>query len=600
MSESGEVQRRLTERWHRTAAAGLAATLAIAACSQATTPPGSSGTPAATVTAVARRGAGDDLKIRYWQAPTMLNPHLATGTKDNDAARLVTEPLASFGPDAKPFANGLAAEIPTVANGGVSADQTTVAWKLRQDVKWSDGSAFTADDVAFTFSLMADPRTAVSTSDSTVGVKSVVAKDAHTVVVTYNAPNPNLYQWGVGTCCYILQKKQFEAYQGEKLKDAPGNLKPIGTGPYVVDMFKSGDVVTYRMNDQFREPNKPYFKTVTFKGGGDAASAARAVFQTGDTDYGWNLQVEAAILKPMADTSTKGKLLPVYGSNVERLLLNFADPSASQGDQRGEPSTKHPFFNGPDGKTVRTALAMATDRKSVAEQLYGGEKVAGKPGCNIVTGVPEYESRNTASFCDRFDVSGAARMLDDAGWKLGIDSVRAKGGVKLKIVYQTTINTVRQKTQDLLKKNWEAAGFAVEIKSVPADVFFTNTSPDGANHFWADVQMFADNSTPDFTNYLSDWTSKHVASKTNGWSTPNYSRYQNPEFDAIVEALRKETDPAKRAGLFIQANDMLILDAVTIALVSRPQVISGVANTLRNVVPTGWDSEMYSVADWRR
>jgi peptide/nickel transport system substrate-binding protein len=596
----GEVQNRLTERWHGAAAAGLAATLTLAACSQTTTPPATSGTPAASATTVARRGAGDDLKIRYWQAPTILNSHLATGTKDNDAARLVTEPLASYGPDAKPLANGLAAEIPTVANGGVSADLTTVTWKLRQGVKWSDGSAFTADDVAFTFSLMSDPKTAVSTSDSTEGVKSVVAKDANTVVVTYAAPNPNIYQWGVGTCCYILQKKQFEAYQGEKLKDAPGNLKPIGTGPYVVDTFKSGDVVTYKMNDQFRDPNKPYFKTVTFKGGGDAPSAARAVFQTGDIDYGWNLQVEAGILKPMADRSTKGKLLTVYGSSVERLMLNFADPNPSLGDKRGEPDTKHPFFNGPDGKTVRTALAMATDRKSVAEQFYGGERVAGKPGCNIVTGLPEYESRNTASFCERFDVSGAAKMLDDAGWKPGTDNVRAKDGIRLKIVYQTTINTVRQKTQDLMKKNWEAAGFEVEIKSVPADVFFTNTSPDGATHFWADVQMLADNSTPDFTNYLSDWTSKQAASKTNGWNTRNYSRYQNPQFDAIVDSLRKETEPAKRAGLFIQANDILILDVATIPLVSRPQVISGIANTLKNVVPTGWDSEMYSVADWRR
>ena len=191
-------------------------------------------------------------------------------------------------------------------------------------------------------------------------------------------------------------------------------------------------------------------------------------------------------------------------------------------------------------------------------------------------------------------------MLDDAGWKLGPDNVRAKGGIRLSIVYQTTINAVRQKTQELMKKNWEAAGFAVEIKSVPADVFFSNTSPDGANHFWADVQMFTDNSTPDFTNYLGGWTSKQAASKTNNWNAANFSRYQNPQFDAIVESLRREIDPAKRADLFVQANDILILDVVTIPLVSRPQVSSGIANTLRNVVPTGWDSEMYSVADWSR
>ncbi len=260
----------MTNQWRRAAAVVAVAAMTLAACG--TTPPAASSTPGASATVASKRGAGDDLKILYWQAPTILNAHLATGTKDSDAARLVTEPLASYGPDAKPLANGLAAEIPTVANGGVSADLLTVTWKLKQNVKWSDGTPFTADDVAFTFSLMADPKTAVSTSDAAEGVKSVVAKDANTVVVTYAAANPNIYQWGVGTCCYILQKKQFEAYQGEKLKDAPGNLKPIGTGPYVVDSFKSGDVVTYKMNDQFRDPNKPYFKTVTFKGASSASS----------------------------------------------------------------------------------------------------------------------------------------------------------------------------------------------------------------------------------------------------------------------------------------------------------------------------------------
>ena len=588
----------MTNQWRRATAVVAAATMTLAACGQSTTPPAASGTvaPSATV-AAAKRGAGDDLKILYWQAPTILNAHLATGTKDSDAARLVTEPLASYGPDAKPLANGLAAEIPTVANGGVSADLTTVTWKLKQGVKWSDGTAFTADDVAFTFSLMADPKTAVSTSDAAEGVKSVVAKDANTIVVTYAAPNPNIYQWGVGTCCYILQKKQFEAFQGEKLKDAPGNLKPIGTGPYVVDTFKSGDVVLYKMNDQFREPTKPYFKTVTFKGGGDAPSAARAVFQTGDVDYAWNLQVEAGILKPMADTSTKGKLLTVYGSSVERIMLNFADPTASLGAKRGEPDTKHPFFNGPDGKTVRTALAMATDRKTVAQQIYG-DGLAGKAGCNIVTGVPDYESTATTAFCNQFDTAAAGKMLDDAGWKLGTDGVRAKGGIKLNIVYQTTVNAVRQKTQDIMKQNWEKAGFKVELKSVPADVFFTNTSPDGANHFWADVEMFTNNSDPDFTNYLNGWTSKQATGSANNWNSANYNRYQNPAYDTVIDSLRTEKDPAKRAALFKQANDILILDVVIIPVVTRTQVTSGISNTLKNVVPTGWDSEMYAVQDF--
>jgi len=176
--------------------------------------------------------------------------------------------------------------------------------------------------------------------------------------------------------------------------------------------------------------------------------------------------------------------------------------------------------------------------------------------------------------------------------------VRAKGSIKLNIVYSTTVNAVRQKTQDIMKQNWEKAGFKVELKSVPADVFFTNTSPDGANHFWTDVEMFTNNSDPDFTNYLNGWTSKQAAGSANNWNSANYNRYQNPAYDAIIDSLRTEKDPAKRASLFKQANDILILDVVIIPVVTRTQVTSGISNTLKNVVPTGWDSEMYAVQDF--
>ncbi len=292
-------------------------------------------------------------------------------------------------------------------------------------------------------------------------------------------------------------------------------------------------------------------------------------------------------------------MLLAYGSSSERLVINFANPSPSLGDQRSEPTTKHPYFNGPDGKIVRTALAMATDRKTAANQIYGD---AGKPGCNIVYGVPDYESKNTTEFCNKFDVAGAAKMLDDAGWKLGTDNVRAKGGVKLEMTYQTTVNAVRQKVQDINKANWEKAGFKVTLKSVPADVFFTNTSPDGANHFFADVEMYTNNSeSTDFTTYLTDgWSTAQIAQKSNNWNAGNYGRYSNPEFDAVLVELRKEADPAKRAALFIKANDILILDVVIIPIVARTQVTSGISKTLKGVIPTGWDSEMYQVADWSK
>ena len=200
----------------------------------------------------------------------------------------------------------------------------------------------------------------------------------------------------------------------------------------------------------------------------------------------------------------------------------------------------------------------------------------------------------------KFDLNAANAELDKAGWAKGSDGVRAKGGVKLKILYQTTVNPVRQKTQDIMKANWEKVGFQVELKSVPAGTFFTNTSPDGANHFWSDVEMYTNSGDPDPTSYFVGWTTKQIAAKANNWQFGNYHRYSNPDFDTIVDQLRKETDQNKRNQLAIKANDLLVSDVVVIPLINRTFATSGVSKSLKGVDPTPWDSEMWNIADWTK
>src|SRR5579864_5900485 len=173
-----------------TAPAAAAKPTTAAAAPAPTVAPTTAAQPAASG---AGRGAGGMLRILYWQAPTILNTHLAQGTKDYDAGRLVLEPLASMGPDGKPVLN-LAAEVPTVDNGGISKDQKSITWKLKQGVKWSDGSPFTADDVVFTYQYVANPDVASSDTQTVDGVDSVKALDQYTVQVTYKDPNPNPYQ----------------------------------------------------------------------------------------------------------------------------------------------------------------------------------------------------------------------------------------------------------------------------------------------------------------------------------------------------------------------------------------------------------------------
>jgi peptide/nickel transport system substrate-binding protein len=569
---------------------------------QATTAPA---VPAPTIapTAAAKpaasggqRGAGGTLKILYWQAPTILNTHLAQGTKDYDAGRLVLEPLASMGPDGKPVLN-LAAELPTIDNGGVSKDQKSITWKLKQGVKWSDGSPLTADDVVFTYQFVADPATASSDTQTVDGVDTVVAKDPSTVVVTYKEANPNPYQLFVSGYGNIIQKKQFQDFIGAKAKDAPGNLAPIGTGPYKVVDFKPGDVVTYTLNENYRDPTKPYFHDVQIKGGGDAVSAARAVFQTGEADYAWNLQVEAQVLNQLSQGG-KATLVTAPSPNVERLLINFSDPNPDLGDNRGEPTTKHPFFT---DLNVRKAFAMAVDRKSMAEQLYGP---AGDATCNIITSPPDVVSKNTDTMdvC-KYDLNAANQLLDQAGWTKGSDGIRQKDGVRMHLVYQTTVNSLRQKEQDIVKQGWEKLGVEVELKSVDAGVFFSSDAgnPDTAGHFFTDVEMYTNGASwPDQTQYVDIWVSNQIASKANQWHGLNYHRWSNADYDAIYNQLRIETDPAKRRDLIIKANDLLVSQVVVIPLVARKQPTDGISKAIQGEIPDPWDSVLWNIADWTK
>ena len=170
-----------------------------------------------------------------------------------------------------------------------------MTWKLKQGVKWHDGKPFTADDVVFNWEYATDPATAAVTIGSYKDVK-VEKVDDLTVRVLFAKPTPFWADAFVGVRGMIIPKHLFADYTGAKSRDAPANLKPVGTGPYRFVDFKPGDMVRGELNPDYHMPNRPYFDTIEMKGGGDAVSAARAVLQTGEYDYAWNLQVEDEIL----------------------------------------------------------------------------------------------------------------------------------------------------------------------------------------------------------------------------------------------------------------------------------------------------------------
>ena len=383
----------------------------------ATPAPAASPTPAAaaspTPAPAAKRGQGGLVKLLWWQAPTILNPHLAQGSKDFNASRLVLEPLADIN-DKGELVPVLAAEIPSVENGGVSEDAKSVTWKLKKDVKWSDGQPFTSKDVKFTYEYVIDEKTTATTIANYTVIESIETPDDYTVVIRFKDPNPAWMNVFVGPYGRILPQHILKDYVGEKARTAPFNLNPIGTGPYKVKEFKPGDVVVYEMNENYREPDKPYFAQVEFKGGGDATTAAWAVLQTGEVDYAWNLQVEAQVLDQLEKAGV-GVVEVIEGVYVERILVNMTDPRKEVDGERSKLGVPHPWQS---DLRVRQAYALACQRDVIANTLYGR---AGKAASNILVAPECFVSKNTSW---KLDLDAAAKLLDEAGWTKGPDGVR--------------------------------------------------------------------------------------------------------------------------------------------------------------------------------
>jgi peptide/nickel transport system substrate-binding protein len=536
-----------------------------------------------------KRGGGGQLKVLWWQGATLLNPHFAVGTKDQDGSRIFYEPLASWDPDGN-LVPALAAEIPSQQNGGVAKDGKSVTWKLKKGVAWHDGKPFTADDCLFTWEYAADPATA-SVSIGTYKDVKVEKVDSHTIRVIFQKPTPFWADPFVGVRGMVIPKHLFAGYTGAKSREAPHNLKPVGTGPYRFVDFKPGDIVRGELNPNYHMPNRPYFDAIEMKGGGDAVSAARAVIQTGEVDYAWNMQVEDEILKRL-EQGGKGKADIVTGGNIEHIQLNNTDPWKDVDGERSSVKSKHPFLTDP---AVRQAFNLLVDRSSVQEQIYGRTGVA---TANFLNAPERFRSKANRF---EFNPDKAAQILEAAGWKKGSDGIRAKDGVKLKVVYQTSINAPRQKTQAIVKQAAAKAGIDVEIKAVTASVYFSSdaANPDTYTHFSTDVQMYTTTMTmPDPELFMNQFTSWEIASKDNKYQGRNITRWRSEEYDKTFRAAEAEMDPVKRAALFIKMNDMVIQNVVVIPVVQRPRV-AAVSNRLR-VEQSGWDSDFWALHSWYR
>jgi len=542
------------------------------------------------------RGSDGQLNILYWQAPSILNPYLSGGTKERDASSMVLEPLANSN-DEGMLVPTLAEEIPTVANGGISEDLTAITWKLKNGLKWSDGTSLTAADVKFTADYCMNPEGGCAQLSRFDGVESIEVVDDLTVTIHFDEPKPYPYVPFIGASSPVIQAAQFAECVGARAPQCTDeNFNPIGSGPFAVAEFRPNDTIQLIANENFRDPDKPAFANLYFKGGGDAVSAARAVMETGEFDYAWNLQLAPDVLASIADGG-KGEPISNFGTQVERIEINLTNPSPDlPPETRATVQEPHPFLT---DLQIRQAMSMAIDRNLLNEVGYGE---TGRPTCNLVPAPPIYNSDNTE--CLTQDLEGAKALLEEAGWTdQNGDGVREKDGMRMSILFQTSTNAVRQDFQALIKDWWNQIGIEVELRNIDPSVFFGSDpgSPDTFPKFYADVEMYTnlfDGTDPQA--YLSQRRCGNEPKPSTQWQGENINRFCNEEYDTLLDELSRTSELAERARIAKRLNDIITTETKSmLPLVNRGSVAAR-ANTLGGVKLNVWDSDLWNIADWYR
>jgi peptide/nickel transport system substrate-binding protein len=535
-----------------------------------------------------RRGGGGDLRILMWDAPTLLHPHFGRGLRDFTVSRIFYEPLAAPTADGG-FVPVLAEEVPSPGNGGISKDGQSVTWRLKKNVRWHDGAPFTADDVIFNWEFAIDPANATSSRQSFEEIARIDKLDRHTVKVVFKKPQPF---WAVVfTGGGLLPRHIFAPLKGAGAREAVGMVKAVGTGPYRLVEFKPGDLIQAELNPTYHIPNRPYFDRLEIKCGGDSPSAARAVLQTGEYDFAYYVLVEEEVLRRIEEGG-KGRILAIPSSGVTQIQCNQTDPWTEVDGERSSPKSTHPFLSDP---AVRTAVGLLVDRASIQEHLFGR---SGQVTANFLNAPERFRSSNTSW---EFNVDKANALLDQSGWARGPDGIRVKEGKRLKMVFQAAANSTVQKLQAVVKQAAARAGIEMEVKAVPASVFFASdvNNLDTNVRFLADLQTYTTFTYLDPQFFMAQFLSSDLPSKENKWTGRNIVRWRNQNYDQLWHKAEVEMDPIKRAALFIKMNDLVVQGGAVIPVIWR-KVLHAASNSLAGIEMNDWDSIFGKIAYWYR
>ncbi len=464
-----------------------------------------------------------ELRLGLAAEPTAMDPHFHNLTPNNGLLSHVFERLVETAPDNK--------LVPGLAESWKVVNDTTWEFKLRPNVKWHDGSPFTAEDVVFTFERAPNVPNSPSSFASAVKGKTLKVLDPLTIQISTASPHP-LMPNDLSNVLIISKKSG----TGAKTEDYNSGKAAIGTGPFKFAAYVPGDRVELVANESYWG-TKPRWSKLTFKAI-KAGPARVAALLAGDVDLIEDVptaDIEKLKKEPKVDIS----------QSVSRRVIYF------HMDQFRDET---PFIVGKDGaklknplrdKRVRLALSKALNREAIVSRVMEGVAIpAGQLLDDRFFGTSK-KLKPTA-----YDPEGAKKLLAEAGFP---------NGFKMTLHAPNGRYTNDVKIAEATAQMFTRVGVETTLETLPPGPFFSRAST-GANGM------------PEFSFILVGWgsdtgeTSSPLKSllgtfdREKGSGTANRGRYSNPALDKLIDEALATVDDAKRGTLLAQASEVAMED----------------------------------------
>jgi peptide/nickel transport system substrate-binding protein len=463
----------------------------------------------------------------------------------------------------------LLAQLPGLANGGISADGKTITLKLRKDLTWSDGAALDSADFAFTYQMATNSENINFIADAFNQVSGVDIPDPYTVVTHLSQADP---QWLIDLWPAVLPRHILEPVfqQNGTLDDADWNSTPSsGAGPYIFAGVAKGSQVRFLANaDYWGEP--PQINEIDVQLF-SSISNLQAALADGSIDAGLPLSVSQALTAQAAGYQP----LPAYNGYNEGWYF-YLDA------QKGQPALQDP--------AVRRAIALAFNRPKLVQDLFQG---LAQPAATFWDGSP-YAGPGIKAY--PYDPQQAKSLLDQAGWiDTDGDGVRDKGGLPLALKYGTTTDPLRKAAQAQAQSDLQAIGIKLQLLSYAPGTMFASFQQGGpAASGKLDIMEWADK--PDYPDpATSYWQCSEIPSAANP-DGANWQALCDSGLDSLFQKASQQVDPSQRQGTFQEISKSIYDQVYWLGLWQDPDYWA-VGARLQNVHPSA-ASPFFDVVEW--